>query len=153
MSDATVDAQLRTRAFARVIGPFVAIVTTIVAIRLPDAMPMVDNLFANPALVWMLGAFMLVAGLVIIASHRNWRGAPAIAVSLFGWFVGLRGLALMATTDTMQNAVEATTLSSGVSAAARVFFVLMAIFGLWLTYVGWISKPDTNSAVSKTALA
>ena len=44
----------RTRAFARVIGPFLALVTLVIAIRLPDLTGLVHDLFANAALSWIL---------------------------------------------------------------------------------------------------
>jgi hypothetical protein len=139
------DAQMRTRAFSRVIGPYVAIVTTVIAIQLPDMTGVIDGLFANQVLVWMLGAMMLAGGLVIVGVHRSWRGPAAIAVSLFGWFVALRGLGLIATTTAMHSAVEATMLSSAALVAARVFFALLALFGGWLTYVGWFTRPEGQS--------
>ena len=74
MSQVNLDSVQRTRAFARVIGPFVAVVTVIVAIRLPDVTGLVDDLFANTVLPWMLGAMMLIAGLIVIAFHQYWRG-------------------------------------------------------------------------------
>ena len=73
MSRSTAEDAQRTRAFARVIGPFVAVATVIVAIRLPDLTGLVDDLFANAVLPWMLGAMMLIAGLIVIAFHQYWR--------------------------------------------------------------------------------
>ncbi|MEV0431478.1 hypothetical protein [Micromonospora sp. NPDC050495] len=147
MSEANVEAQLRTRAFARVLGPYVAIFTTVLAIRLPDMTDLIDNLFANAASVWILGAVMLAGGLVIIGGHRSWRGPAAIAVSLFGWFVGLRGLGLIATTSAVRSATE---LSSGALTAARIFFALLALGGLWLTYVGWFTKPTITPSTKQS---
>lgn len=77
MSGPTADAAQRTRAFARVIGPFVAVAALIVAIRLRDLTGLVDQVFANPVLPWMLGAMMLTAGLIVIAFHQHWRGPSA----------------------------------------------------------------------------
>lgn len=148
MSEVNVAAQLRTRAFARVIGPYVAIFTTVIAIRLSDVTELIKNLFANSASVWILGAVMLAGGLVIIGGHRNWRGPAAIAVSLFGWFVALRGLGLIVSTAAVRDVAEATTLESGRLLAARIFFVLLAVVGLWLTYVGWFTKPATTARPS-----
>jgi hypothetical protein len=141
MPQVDIDAQMRTRTFARVIGPYVAIFTTVITIRLPDMTEVLDGLFANQALVWMIGAMMLAGGLVIIGAHRSWRGPAAIAVSLFGWFVALRGLGLIAIPTTVRSAVDATMLSSGALVAARVFFALLALLGLWLTYAGWFTRP------------
>ncbi len=94
MSQVNPDSAQRTRAFARVIGPFVALATLIVAIRLPDLTGLIDDLFANAVLPWILGAMMLVAGLIVIAFHQYWRGVTAVLISLFGWFVALRGLTI-----------------------------------------------------------
>jgi hypothetical protein len=67
----------RTRAFARVIGPFVALATVIVAIRLPNLTGLVNDLFANAVLPWILGAMMLVCGLIIIGFHQFWSSLAA----------------------------------------------------------------------------
>ncbi|SDD04045.1 hypothetical protein [Glycomyces harbinensis] len=141
MQTASIEAQLRTRAFARVLGPYIATFTTIYAIRLGEGMEVIDELFSSPALVMMLGTFMFLGGLIIIAGHRSWRGPLAIAISLFGWFVALRGVALIATPDAMQSGVDATLDSSGATLAARLFFAALAIMGLLLAYAGWFTKP------------
>jgi hypothetical protein len=95
MPDPAPESLQRTRAFARVIGPFVALATVIVAIRLPDLTGLVNDLFANAVLPWILGAMMLACGLLVIAFHQYWSSVAAVLISLFGWFVALRGLTLM----------------------------------------------------------
>ncbi|MQA78933.1 MAG: hypothetical protein GEV10_10730 [Streptosporangiales bacterium] len=141
MPSAGIEAQLRTRAFARVIGPYLAIFTTVYAIRLPELTGLVGDLFAQPALILMLGAAMLGGGLVIIGGHRNWRGPLAVTVSLFGWFVALRGLLLIAAPTTIESGVDATMLSPTAVLVARIFFGCLAVLGLLLTCGGWFTKP------------
>jgi hypothetical protein len=141
MRAASVDAQLRTRAFARVLGPYIAVFTTVYAIRLPGLNGLVTDLFSEPVLILMLGALMLGAGLVIIGGHRSWRGPLAVTVSLFGWFVALRGFLLIAVPTTVQAGVDATMLSPSATTAARVFFAALAVVGLVLTYAGWFTAP------------
>lgn len=131
------EAEKRTRAFARVIGPFVACATAIVAIRLPDLGDVLDGLFGNAVLPWILGALMLAMGLVIIAFHQYWYDITASAISLFGWFVALRGLTLMAFPAAIESGAGATVDSPGLLVAARVFFLMLTVLGLWFTYVGW----------------
>ncbi|MDT5014673.1 MAG: hypothetical protein QOD39_833 [Mycobacterium sp.] len=141
------EAVQRTRAFARVIGPFVAIATLIVAIRLPDLTDIVDDLFANAVLPWILGAMMLIGGLIVIAFHQYWRGVTAVLVSLFGWFVTLRGVTLMASPSAIETGAGDTLASPGLMLAARIFFLLMTAMGLWLTYAGWMAaRPVDNSS-------
>jgi hypothetical protein len=141
VSTATIEAQERTRAFARVIGPYVASFTTVYSIRLPEGLDLVNDLFAQPALVLLLGALMLGGGLVIIGGHRSWRGPLAVTVSLFGWFVALRGFLLIVTPATIESGAEATMLSPTGVVLARIFFGALAVMGLLLTYAGWFTKP------------
>ena len=125
MSQPSQEAVQRTRAFARVIGPFVAAATVIVAIRLPDLSGLVDDLFTNAVLPWILGAMMLLAGLIVIAFHQYWYGITAVLISLFGWFVALRGLTLMA----FPSAIEAGAGDTIARTAARCADLLPAVDG------------------------
>ncbi len=141
MRPASVEDQQRTRAFARVIGPYVATFGIVYAIRLPELTGLVNDLFAQSFQMLMLGALMLGAGLVIIGVHRSWRGPLAVTVSLFGWFVAVRGFLLIATPTTIQSGVDATMLSPTATAVARVFFAALGVLGLVLAYAGWFRAP------------
>lgn len=91
------EASARTRAFARVIGPYVMIVTGIIIVRMPDltTAPFLSAFFKNPVIVWIMGAMLLLMGLIVIAFHQVWSNLAAALISLFGWFLALRGLALL----------------------------------------------------------
>jgi len=130
MPQPTAESTQRTRAFARVIGPFVTLATLIVAIRLPDLTGLLDDLFGNAVLPWILGAMMLVAGLIIIAFHQYWRGVTAVLISLFGWFVAVRGVAMMAFPTAIETGAEEAIVSPGLLLAARIFFGLLTVMGL-----------------------
>jgi len=145
MPEPTPESAERTRAFARVIGPFVAVATLIIGIRLPGVTGLLDDLFANAVLPWILGAMMLAAGLIIIAFHQYWRSASAVVISLFGWFVAVRGLAMMAIPSAIETGADETISSPGLQLGARIFFGLLTVVGLWLTYVGWIASTKTHA--------
>ena len=86
---ATPESEARTRAFARVIGPFLVIVPGIIAARAPDTGVQLSAFFENAALVWITGGLLVFAGLFIIANHQYWSSASAILISLFGWFLAV----------------------------------------------------------------
>ena len=133
---ATPGSEARTRAFARVIGPFLVIVPGIVAVRAPDMGAQLSAFFENAALVWITG------GLLIIANHQYWWSASAILISLFGWFLALRGLALLVVPHLYEKAgIEAMNAISLV----RIGFSLLVLAGLLLTYTGWIAKPPRHT--------
>jgi hypothetical protein len=142
MEPASPEAQRRTRAFARVIGPYVATFGIVYAIRLPDLGGLVGDLFAQTFNVLILGALMLAAGLLIIGVHRSWRGPLAVTISLFGWFVAIRGFLLIAAPSTIEAGADATLLSPTATIVARVFFAALGALGLVLAYAGWFTEPN-----------
>ena len=139
---ATPESAARTRAFARVIGPFLIIVPGIIAVRAPDMGAVLSAFFDNQALVWITGGLLLFGGLLIIAYHQYWSGAAAILISLFGWFLALRGVALLAAPQLIANAAAG---ALGAMPIVRIGFGALLVVGLWLTYAGWIAKPPPRS--------
>jgi hypothetical protein len=115
-----------TRAFARIIGPWLVLVPSIIVLRVGDMGTLLAAFFANPAIVWML----------IIAFHQVWSGPAAIAISLFGWFLALRGFVLMAVPQWIEHGAAA---SLGMLPLVRIGFAVLVVIGLWLTFVGWTS--------------
>jgi hypothetical protein len=141
---ATPESRARTLAFARVIGPFLSIVAIIVAVRMPSIGPLVASFFDSPMLVWMTGAVLLLGGLFIIANHQYWSGLSAILISLFGWFLALRGVVLLAAPQLIQRGAAAAQKQNLVP-VAEAFFAVLVLIGLWLTVEGWFAKPPAGS--------
>jgi hypothetical protein len=139
-------AQVRTRMFARALGPFFTIVPTTVAVRGAYMRTLFTEFKANPMWAWLFGAILLIAGLVIIAFHQYWRSPAAIIVSLVGWFLAIRGVLLL-TVPQAYNAAGDALYSSGATAAIWAVFLCLASAGLYLTYVGWKPQPHTPTGV------
>ena len=99
--------QLRTRMFARVLGPFFVIVAATTVARASDMRTLLSDFEANAAWPWVTGAFLLLASLVIVALHQYWHGAAAITVSVAGWVLALRALFLMAFPHAFMAAADA----------------------------------------------
>jgi vacuolar-type H+-ATPase subunit I/STV1 len=131
-----VQQQIRTRMFARVLGPFFTIVPTTVAVRGSYMRTLFTEFQANPMWPWLFGAILLMTGLVIIAFHQYWRGPAAVIVSLAGWFLAIRGVLLL-TVPAAYDAAGNAPYSSGATAVLWVIFICLAAAGLYLTYVGW----------------
>jgi hypothetical protein len=135
---ATPEATARTRAFGRVIGPFLVIVPGIVAVRAPDTGTALTDFFENAALVWITGGLLLFSGLLIIAQHQYWSSLAAILISLFGWYLALRGVVLLAAPWLIESAAGA---AMNMMPIVRVGFGALVVIGLWLTFVGWVARP------------
>ena len=102
---------------------------------------LVSSFFENAALAWIAGGLLLFGGLLIIAHHQYWSSASAILISLFGWFLALRGLVLLAALQLMARAAAG---AVGAILAVRIGAGVLLLVGLWLTFVGWIAKPTKD---------
>lgn len=140
---ATLESKVRTRAFARVIGPFLVIVPGILVVRAPGLGAILSAFFQNEALVWMMGSLLFFCGLLIIAYHQYWSSPAAVMISLFGWFLALRGLILLAAPELILRGGIA---SMNMVPAVRIGFSILVLIGIWLTYVGWFTKPPASSS-------
>ncbi len=135
--------QATTRMFARVIGPFLVIVTATALARGSDMRTLLTEFRANSVWPWVIGAFVLLSGLVVVALHQYWQGGAPIIVSLLGWLTALKGLFLMAFPKTYlsfaSTALDAVTWW-------RPSFIVMAMVGLYLTFIGWVPAPSRATA-------
>ena len=134
---ATPETKARTRAFFRVIGPFLVIVPGIVVVRAPETGTALTAFFDNPALAWLTGGLLLFGGLLIIAHHQYWSSLAAILVSLLGWYLALRGVVLLAAPQLIESAAGA---AMNMMAMVRIGFGVLVLIGLWLTFIGWIAR-------------
>jgi hypothetical protein len=138
---ATSQPQATTRAFARVLGPFFFIVPATIAVRAPELTDIAADFAEHPIWPWVLGALLLFGGLIIIGFHQHWRSPSAIAISLLGWFLGLRGLVLL----TMPQLItHGATVSMNAVPLVQLGFGTFSLLGLWLSYVGWIAKLKSS---------
>ena len=131
--------QTRTRMFARVMGPFITLIAAVTVTRSSDMRTLVTDFGANTVWPWVTGSFILLGGVSIIAFHQYWRGAAAIIVSVLGWLLVVRGLFLLLFPDTFMSLANNII---GVTAVWVTAAVVMAVIGLYLTYVGWVAAPQ-----------
>jgi len=136
------ESQARTRAFARVMGPWLVVVPGIIALRAPGMAAFASEFFKSALFVWFAGALLLFGGLLIIAFHQFWSSVAAVLISGFGWILALRGLVLMAAPELYERAA---TLADS-TLLVRLIFGVLIVIGLYLSYVGWLTKPASALA-------
>ena len=133
---------------ARVVGPYLVIIAATVALRPTDMRTMTSQFEANPLWAWVVGAFILLLGLVAIALHPYWRGAAAILVSAVSWLVAIKGLFLVAFPLTYFSMTDSALDAVGWWRGGAVVEVLI---GLYLAYVGWMpsqTRPESEAVDS-----
>lgn len=140
----------RTRMFARVIGPYLIAIAAAVVLRPNDMKTMLAQFQGNQLWAWVVGAFVLLLGLTVIALHPFWRGGAGVIVSVLGCAVALKGLMLV-----VWPSVYFSMANSAIDAVAwwRSAAVVYALAGLYLTYVGWMPKRDDPASRPATSTA
>ncbi len=98
---------------------------------------------AQPTFLMTFGMIAVVAGLAIVLSHNRWRGgALTVVVTLFGWVILLRGLALLfLPAKTMARLFEGVRFADNFSAYIGATLAI----GLYLALAGW--RAERRSAV------
>lgn len=145
------DTQPATRKFARVLGPYMVLLPGAVALNFNTWMKALFQAFTgDPMWQWFYGALLTFIGIFVIANHRSWRGLAASIVSFFGYVALLRGVTILYFTRAYIETGNKLEQGGSGSTITRLFFVLLAIGGLYLTYFGWVAKPVRDKATSVT---
>ncbi|AQA06697.1 hypothetical protein BVC93_25025 [Mycobacterium sp. MS1601] len=139
----------RTRVIARVLGPYLIVVTLAAVARSQQMPALMSDLTTSSALLWVTGAFVLLIGLTVIAAHTSWRGAPAAIVSAIGWLTVVKG-ALLVTFP--QVSVSITETLMGRNGWWQASMLVTAAVGVYLTYIGWVPRgAGLPASEAKTA--
>ncbi|MBV9274702.1 MAG: hypothetical protein JO333_12465 [Verrucomicrobia bacterium] len=143
------ESRARTRAFARLIGPWLTIVPTIIVLRAPGMGYLASEFFKSELFMWFTGAMLLFWGLLIIAFHQYWSSLAAVIISIFGWFLAVRGLVLLAAPDFYDRAAmiiadQRGFFRGGPSISIVLIYGALVVIGIYLTYVGWLAKPASS---------
>lgn len=129
-----------TPTFARILGPFFTIAAVTVVARSAHMRELLADFESTPVWSWVVGAFILICGLVVVVLHPHWRGLTATLISVSGWFMAVRGFVLLAFPELFATIAEKTI---GAEALWRFVFAVIAMAGLYLTWVGWIPVPKS----------
>ena len=105
-----------------------------------------SGFFENPLFVWFAGGLLLFGGLPIIAFHQYWSSPSAILISLFGWFLALRGLVLMAAPQLIEHGVA---VSMDAMPVVRIDFGALVPVGLYLTMWAGSASPPRRRLASR----
>ena len=121
----SLQSQTRTRMFARMMGPFITLIAAVTVTRSSDMRTLVTDFGANTVWPWVTGSFLLLGGVSIVA--------------FLGWLLVVRGLFLLLFPNTFMSLANN---MIGATAAWVTAGVVMAVIGLYLTYVGWVAAPQ-----------
>ncbi len=116
-----------SKTIAGLIGPTLAIAVAVV-LDLGSFPALAEQVSRDPALIFLSGILLFVAGLAIVRAHNVWAGGWPVLVTVLGWLILLGGLARMLfPTQIAAIAAEVGRSTGLIVASAIVLLVLGAI--------------------------
>jgi hypothetical protein len=131
------DPAMRTRTLTRIVGPYFIVAGVMFLVRQATLPTLLPAFMQDAPLVLATGAFTLMAGLALVASHHHWTGPSATVISLVGVAATLKGAGLMIAPDLGADMTAAVVRTPTVLLVAAGMELLV---GLWLSYGGWLSE-------------
>lgn len=130
------DPAVRTRTLARIVGPYLVIAAAAIFVRQAALPDFLTGFMQDGPLVFVTGAFTLIAALAILGAHHHWSSLSACLISLIGVIAALKGASLMIAPDLGAQMTETVTRTPSVLLGALGVDLLL---GVWLTFAGWLA--------------
>ena len=125
---------------ARILGPLLLVTAGVFVFEPSRIIAIIPAFFGNDALALIAGFLALGFGLVLLAFHLKFGSPTQIVITVIG-FIGLvRGGLLLFWPHFIQKVAQYLYLAPQILPIAAVF---AALLGLWLSYVGWLGKPQS----------
>ena len=117
-----------SKSIAGLIGPTLVAGAVAVLLNLGTWPTLVEQAFRDPALIFVSGFPLFVAGLAIVRAHNRWEASWPVVVTVVGWVALLGGLSrILFPTRLATIAVGAVHTTGVLPAVAIVFLVVGAL--------------------------
>jgi hypothetical protein len=123
-----------SKTIAGLMGPTLVAIVAAVLLNFGSFPALAEQVARDPALIFMSGILLFVAGLAIVRAHNVWAGGWPVLVTVLGWFAILSGLARMLFLTQIAEIVAGVGEGTGLIVAVTV--VLLGL-GAFLSFKGY----------------
>ncbi len=123
-----------SKMIAGLIGPTLVAIAAAVLINFGSFPALAEQISRDPALIFVSGILLLVAGLAIVRVHNIWAGGWPVLVTVLGWLAVLGGLVRMLFPIQLAAIVAGVGQSTGLIAAVAV---VLLVLGAFLSFKGY----------------
>jgi hypothetical protein len=129
------DGAMSTRLWARILGAWSLLAVVGMVANRQTTIAAVNAFFADPALMWAVGIFTVLVGIVIVLTHNRWSGGLLpVVVTLYGWLVLVKGLTFVWLPASAELAFYT---ALRFSEYFYVYFIVSLAIGAYLTFGGF----------------
>jgi hypothetical protein len=123
-----------SKTIAGLMGPTLVAIVAAVLLNFGSFPASAEQVARDPALIFMSGILLFVAGPAIVRAHNVWAGGWPVLVTVLGWFALLSGLARMLFLTQIAEIVAGVGEGTGLIVAVTV--VLLGL-GAFLSFKGY----------------
>ena len=123
-----------SKSIAGLIGPTLVAGAIAVLLNLGTWPDLVEQGFRDPALIFVSGFPLFVAGLAIVRAHNRWTGGGPVVVTVVGWFGLLGGLSRILFPTRLASIAVGAVRTTGVLLAVAI---VILVVGAFLTFKGY----------------
>jgi hypothetical protein len=123
-----------SKAIAALMGPTLVAMAAAMLLNLGSLPALTEEIFREPALIFVSGILLFVAGLAIVRVHNRWAAGWPVLVTVLGWLAVFGGLLRMLFPIQLASIVVGVGRSTGAMSAA---LVVLLIVGALLSYKGY----------------
>jgi hypothetical protein len=127
-------AMTTSKMIASLIGPTLVAVEAAVLINFGSSPALAEQVSRDPALIFVSGILVFVAGIAIVRVHNIWSGGWPVLVTVLGWLAVLGGLVRMLFPIQLAAIVVGVGQSTGLIAAVAV---VLLVLGAFLSFKGY----------------
>ena len=117
-----------SKTIAGLIGPTLVAIVVSLLVNIGSFPALAEQISRDPALIFLSGALLLVAGLAIVRAHNIWAGGWPVLVTVLGWLALLSGLSRMLFPFRMAALAAAVGQSTGLIVATAGVLLLLGAF-------------------------
>jgi len=118
---------------AKIIGPVYLVASLTLLLNQDRMIKMVKTMKEQDFLMYSMGAFTLILGLLLVNIHNIWEASYLGLITFIGWGATVKGAMLMVCPDTMAKFSNYFANKT----ALRIGVVVTLILGLYLTNIGY----------------
>ena len=121
----------------RVLGLFCLLMCVVLVARPRMSLAAIESMMENPGLTLIAGISTTAGGAAMVVGHNVWsEGALPVAVTVLGWLMLIKGVALMATPP---HVLAAFYRALNYRAWFRPYMAVALILSTWLTLASFLA--------------
>ena len=123
-----------SKLIAGLIGPTLVAIAAGMLLNLASFPALAEQVSRDPALIFVSGILLFVAGLAIVRAHNIWAGSWSVLVTVLGWLAVLSGLVRIVFPTWLAAIVAGLGQNTGLITA---WAVVLLVLGAFLSFKGY----------------